>query len=1201
MEPVLDLILKRYKPDDMAHLFEHHIKSFNHFIDYTIPEIINEHDTFRQDKFIFKSKDGKEYVFSIRFTKIEFDKPKGPSGEIIYPSEAISQKLTYATQTYATYLFTVDRIDGTDKLTRMMESSDRIALQQIPIPVGSKLCNIHGLSKDDLLRVGEDPNDVKGYYIINGIEMCIVGQEKIVSNEMKVFRKKKEEREKTKRGLKDVYVVKGEISTRKISDYTVIYNVKLDYNPQTHNIFITIEPSMSNYPLPIKTVFNLLGVRDDRQIIEMIIGKRVTSLDKLTNVERIMFAMLDSAIKYTDDSKYKSFYDAMEAYFTTDDVLSDKLRLDSVGYQYVNFKARFLPNIENNFDKLLNLAAILNRYYKTIITKYGFINRDSFINKLVELDGPLFGRLFKQLVDQIFSKVRSKIIYGFSTYNDFKKRVEQDDKEIKTITQFINASRIDTNEYFISAFKQNSWKVNKRFAVKDISTPANAMETISMMYKQTELQKVVTVLKSTNKDKRIRDYDNASMGYLCPAATPEGDKVGVLKERALGTVFSISQPMEPIIKYCKQFKQFMPISEFTPDEPLMKVYLNSVLIGYVPYRNHSKYVISFVQHLIKGRRLGLIHKHTGIVREFDYYDRYGSEVRIYSTYGRLLRPLFIVEDGKLLFESKRVMNAIKRGDITRKSQLLYGKYACVEYISLEEAAKNCTIAQTIKTYHEKEPGFTIEYTHVEIDPNLTLGIAAASIPMIGLNPVTRISYACQHLKQSLSTFYNYYNVLNKNYTVYPAVHTPLVTTYFAKALGQDYNSGGTIINVAIYSNSWNQEDSLFIKHESILRGAFTIYNFPTRNREIKSDQTIKYFDIESTHNTASNTAVYSKIDPNTGIVPIGTIVEQGDCLMMIVETQKTRSGTDRYVDKSEFYKEKNPAVVQQIVKVKNARDDNVYRIQLKELRPTVIGDKFSSDFGQKGTVSMLEREENMLYDEDGCVVDCNFSLFAFPKRQTIGMFAAMGLYEIASILGLQLVIPNLSDFDAYQVADIMKRFGITNLGKKTVYHGVTGKKLNGLVFKTPLLIRKLKHMVDDKIQARGLDGRRDEATKQPTKGRKNAGGGRMSTTIVNCLKANSVYTSLIEILTQSDSEYAVYCNSCGREGYVDPNDSNNFICSSGCKNPTMFVTKIPYVLKILQNFLDPALIDCRFKCTALMPQDSDNTERAPETTIAFDF
>jgi DNA-directed RNA polymerase beta subunit len=139
-------------------------------------------------------------------------------------------------------------------------------------------------------------------------------------------------------------------------------------------------------------------------------------------------------------------------------------------------------------------------------------------------------------------------------------------------------------------------------------------------------------------------------------------------------------------------------------------------------------------------------------------------------------------------------------------------------------------------------------------------------------------------------------------------------------------------------------------------------------------------------------------------------------------------------------------------------------------------------------------------------------------------------------------------------------------------------------------------MVDDKIQARGLDGRRDEATKQPTKGRKNAGGGRMSTTIVNCLKANSVYGSLIEILTQSDSEYAVYCNTCGKEGYVDPNDPNNFICSSGCKNPTMFITKIPYVLKILQNFLEPALIDCKFKCTELMPKDEK-----VETKLAFEF
>ena len=501
----------------------------------------------------------------------------------------------------------------------------------------------------------------------------------------------------------------------------------------------------------------------------------------------------------------------------------------------------------------------------------------------------------------------------------------------------------------------------------------------------------------------------------------------------------------------------------------------------------------------------------------------------------------------------------------------------IEYLDVEEEESSMIAMKITDLVSHRDYCFT--YTHCEIHPAMILGVSASIIPFPDHNQSPRNVYQSAMGKQAIGIYCTNFNMRMDtlaNLLFYP--QRPLVVTQSMEFLKfKDLPAGINAIVAIMCYTGYNQEDSLIMNQSSIERGFFRSAFFRTYFTEEKREAKLKFEKIEIPQRsecTGMRQGMYSKLDQE-GVISPGIRVSGDDIIIGKTGVIKMENDSDDEMDNeiktitkkkqdiSESIRPNESGIIESVMLTTDRQGYKLVKVKCRSVRIPQIGDKFASRHGQKGTIGMTYRQEDLPFNIEGITPDIIVNPHAIPSRMTIGHLIECLSSKVSALRGLESDATPFTDVTVDSISEDLHKLGYQKYGNETIFNGFTGRKIDMLIFFGPTYYQRLKHMVDDKIFSRGR-GPLQILTRQPTEGRARNGGLRFGEMERDCMISHGASLFLKERLVDVSDKYRIHvCEDCGLIAQADLN-AQRFICKS-CKNVNFNISQIyiPYACKLL--------------------------------------
>ena len=418
---------------------------------------------------------------------------------------------------------------------------------------------------------------------------------------------------------------------------------------------------------------------------------------------------------------------------------------------------------------------------------------------------------------------------------------------------------------------------------------------------------------------------------------------------------------------------------------------------------------------------------------------------------------------------------------------------------------------------------------------------------------------------------------------YPQV--PFVSPFMSKFYGGQTMPCGQNIIVAIMTyTGYNQEDSVMINQGSLDRGLFRSIFYRTYKDEERKNQSSgeeERFQLPDPSLTKQmKNANYEKLD-ESGFIPEQTYVNTEDILIGKVVPLRVPTGmvvpvgAKKYRDVSRTMRNNEIGWVDRIFKNRNGEGYSFAKVRMRQDRIPEIGDKFSSRHGQKGTVGMILKEQDMPQTASGLIPDIIINPHCIPSRMTIAQLMETLLGKMGCELGCLGDGSPFNNVTLEGITTIMRdQLGLEPQGNEILYNGFSGKQMETSIFMGPCYYQRLRHCSADKMHSRS-SGPLVMLTRQPAEGRAREGGLRFGEMERDAVAAHGIAEFTKERLMECSDLFRCWsCQDCGLIAIVNPKEGI-WLCK-GCGNSTNFsAIEIPYAYKLLLQELETMSISSR--------------------------
>ena len=810
------------------------------------------------------------------------------------------------------------------------------------------------------------------------------------------------------------------------------------------------------------------------------------------------------------------------------------------------------PHCRNNTEKIFYFGYAIK---KLIETSFGWKlcdDRGSYVNKRIDTTGALLNNLFRNYFNKVIKDMTKQVIREI---NNGSWKSNNDYLSIINITNLYKIIKLNTIENGIKRALATG-----DFGIKSVNSSkvgvAQVLNRLTYTSAISHLRRLNTPVDKSGKLIPPRKLHNSSFGFVCPAETPEGGSIGIVKNLTYLAYISNNTSCAIIYDYLSKSGDVIYLDgcEDRNIDNMTKIMINGNWVGCT---DNS---INLYNNLKEMKYNGIFNIHTSII--FNFSDNF---IKILTTSGRLMRPVLKVKNNKLLINNK-IIQKIHNKELSWDDLFINHKIdeSVLEYIDAEEQSVSI-IAMTPNDLNNKN----INYSFCEIHPSTMFGVLASCIPFPDHNQSPRNTYQCAMGKQAIGIYTtNYHNRMDKTSLVLTNPMRPLVDTRIMNILGlHNIPSGQNVIVAIMTYTGFNQEDSVILNKSCIDRGLFNITTYKTEKDEDKKvfgDEEIRGIPIKS-KTRGIKFANYDKLNSD-GFIPENTLLENKDIIIgkyrPIKKNKNDNTKSIKYYDESRMIRTTEECYIDKNFMDTNGEGYNISKVRIRTYRKPIIGDKFSSRHGQKGTVGIILDENDMPFSENGIVPDIIINPHAIPSRMTIAQLKETLLGKVLIQLGMFGDGTSFTNVDINSITTELLKQNYEQNGDELLMNGITGEQLDTRVFIGPVFYQRLKHMVNDKVHSRST-GPMVILTRQPAEGRARDGGLRFGEMERDCMISHGASRFTKERIYDVSDKYSV--NICNKCGLITPyNEKYSIYMCNNCENRTDFKTvNIPYSCKLL--------------------------------------